>query len=326
MTDSKVHPVPDTTHDPARSMPTWAVVGASGFVGSALVDQLRLFGHSVIEIKAPRLTSAASGFAATPPELDELESTISDLRDRLSESDIVVNAAGMALPGARPSIELTGANALLPVVLLEAAKRAEVARFIQLSSAAVQGNIKQLDSTETVCPFSPYSESKALGERWLRHVTLSSTECVIVRATSVQGPNRSTTTRLRRFARSPFSSVASPPDQPSPVSSINGLINCLIKTGQAQQLPPIVLQPWEGGTVASILELAGDGKRPVVLPRWMCRSLIALGYAATRALRGKFAGAVRRIELMWFGQVQEDQTSIDAEPSDGLRAALSSET
>ena len=42
---------------------TWAVVGASGFVGSAVAAELRGRGLDVVEVAAPRLESTAANAA-----------------------------------------------------------------------------------------------------------------------------------------------------------------------------------------------------------------------------------------------------------------------
>jgi hypothetical protein len=41
-----------------------------------------------------------------------------------------------------------------------------------------------------------------------------------------------------------------------------------------------------------------------VLPAWLCRAAIWVGYVVGKAMRGRLDGSVRRIEMMWFGQAQ----------------------
>ena len=55
-------------------------------------------------------------------------------------------------------------------------------------------------------------------------------------------------------------------------------------------------------TAANVLELAG-GKPPHILPTFLCRGLVTLGYAVA-SKSGRGLGLVRRVELMWFGQEQ----------------------
>ena len=87
-----------------------------------------------------------------------------DLAAAFAGVQVVVNAAGLATPGGTDSPALRGANALLPLVVADAADAAGVQRFVHLSSAAVQGHRPFLDESSHVQPFSAYSRSKALGE------------------------------------------------------------------------------------------------------------------------------------------------------------------
>lgn len=304
---------------------TWAVLGSSGFVGSALSSRLRSLGHDVIEVPAPRMRTSARTVGALTAEAMAGNSAIETLAAEMAGANIVVNAAGLATPDALESDQLFGANSLLPTVIARAAQTAGAERFLQLSSAAVQGNIKVLDSRSFTQPFSPYSESKALGEQTLLASPEVGIETVVIRATSVQGPGRTTTRNLRRIARSRMASVARPGNQPSTVSSIDGLVDFVVEVGTQSTKPAeIVLQPWEGGTVSSILSLAGDGRRPTMLPAVLCKAAVQFGRVVSKAMGGRFAGTVRRVELMWFGQEQEEaaRNMVDGD-SEGLRKALS---
>ena len=288
----------------------WAVVGSSGFIGTGLMRELRDRGIEVIGIAAPRLVlHHESGPNAVLKTLEAHSDEIGALGRRLSGVSVVVNAAGIAVPDSTVNDALFGANSLLPVVIARAAERAGVARYVHLSSAAVQGRRDILDESPSTNPFSPYSRAKALGEasllEYLRQFDTGTTpEVVIVRATSVQGPGRSTTDQLRRIAKSNLASVARPGDRPTVVSSLRGLVEFVAAVGtRAQSVPTIVLQPWEGLTTSAVLEHAG-GRAPIMLPVPLCRAAIASGYAIGVVLP-PFKGIVRRVELMWMGQAQD---------------------
>ncbi len=305
-----------------RTPPRWLVLGASGFVGSAVVAELRSRGAGagieVTELAAPRLESTAALAQDSAARAVAAEAEASPARAELAAAfagiDVVVNAAGLATPGDGGSPELTGANALLPAVAALAARDAGVARFVHLSSASVQGHRPVIDESSDRAPFSAYSRSKALGEEVLELLELqvrngaSSTAgnsgVVTVRATSVQGVHRPTTASFVKVAGSPLASVASPGTAPTPVSSINALAWFVAETGSFDgPVPALVLQPWEGLSVSDVLALAG-GRAPITLPRWLCNTVLKCGYFVSGLLGERLHGPIRRVELMWFGQVQ----------------------
>ncbi len=279
-----------------------AVLGATGFVGSAVTDELTKQGHTVLKVQAPRLVSTAESVGELLADSYSMRAEIKALAESVATADVVINAAGLATPGGPDSPELTGANALLPVLVARAITATPVQRFVHLSSAAVQGQRTVLDESTATTPFSAYSRSKALGEQAL---TALASNTVILRATSVQGQNRPTTAALVRIASSPLSSVATPGTAPTPVSSISSLADFAVHVATVEQQPPaVVLQPWEETTVRSVLRAAG-GRDPLELPVGLCRLVLRTGYAMSTLLGERLHGPIRRVELMWFGQRQE---------------------
>ncbi|WP_144792024.1 NAD(P)-dependent oxidoreductase [Kocuria palustris] len=289
----------------------WRVVGGSGFAGSAITARLEAQGHAVQRVSAPRLSSSARTVHHLMERARDLESVIDYLADSFAGADVVVNAAGMAQPDGSDQDALVGANALLPLLILAAAERTGATRVIHLSTAAVQGSADCLDETEQTDPFSPYSFSKALAERALLRVLerdagdrTALPELVLLRATSVQGRGRRTTRRLARFAGSPFSSVAGAGTAHTPVTSVEALAELVETLGTHEgELPRILLQPWEGATTASILRDAGR-REPRHLPAVLCRAALSLGHLVSSAAGSRWHGALRRIEVTWFGQQQ----------------------
>lgn len=299
--------------DPGVFMNRWAVFGSSGFVGSNLVRVLEESGDFVTQIASPRLLADPAWgvedfLAAVREELPHHADLVSILRNH----DVVVNAAGLATPNASESFELFGANALLPGLLATLSCEASVGRFIHLSSVAVQGRQSVLDDSANYAPFSPYSHSKVQGERILstlrERMPLAAPSISVVRATSVQGEERLTTIALARFARSCLASVPGEGLAQSPVSSVLGLSTFIESLGsETSQRFQIVVQPWEGLSVRDVMVRFGD-KQPLSIPVPLCRALIAFGYAVARFLP-RLVGYVRRVEVLWFGQVIAPSTS-----------------
>lgn len=293
---------------------TWKVIGASGFVGSSIVARLHAEGISVDPIEAPRLATRALDADSLIDEADRLEGIIDTLAEAFAGAQVVVIAAGLAAPNMQELPPLVGANALLPAVIAIAAQRTGVRRVIHLSSAAVQGPRQVLDASEETAPFSAYSFSKALGEEalldlqdyFLDEHPESAPELCILRATSVQGRGRRTTELFAKMASSPFASVAGAGQGKSPVSSVYALAEFVVMLGTFRgELPTIVLQPWEGATVASATIDAGR-RQPHHLPEWLCRTAVKAGYTVSKLMNDKFSGSVRKVEVMWFGQGIDD--------------------
>lgn len=298
--------LPRTVLPRAGFQPTrWVVLGASGFVGSALAEALELRGFEVVRLSAPRLSLSPTDDAHEVVAQARGSNDLGPLSAVLRGADVVVNAAGLATPDAPADDSLYGANALLPALLATAACDAGVTRVIHLSSAAVQGRRPRLDETLSASPFSSYSHSKALGERaFLAAVPAEpDPDLLVVRATSVQGPGRRTTESFRRIAQSPLASVAAPGTQPTVVSSIDGLVDFVLRVGTSPEpLGPVLLQPWEGYSVQEVLRAAGG--QPRTLPRWLCLSLLTCARVVGRVVP-EVAGAGRRLEMMWLGQGQD---------------------
>jgi UDP-glucose 4-epimerase len=275
-----------------------AVIGGTGFIGRTVVSSLRDRGHQVTSVPAPRLSTAARSVEALEHAAGE-SAHVDELREGLRGHDVVINAAGCSEATAAAGDGLFGANALLPVVIYQAASRSAVDRYIHISSAAVQGRRPVLDETASWAPFSPYSHSKALAERAL----IRRPRVCLFRPTSVHGVDRAVTRSLARLARSPLGSVAGEGTRPTPqvlVDDVGEAITWLVAA--SEPLPAVVLQPWSGMTTAGLLQaLARRSPRHVPMPvaRATLRALRLVGM-----LRPEARGVARRVEMLWLGQAQ----------------------
>jgi UDP-glucose 4-epimerase len=277
------------------------VLGASGFVGRATVTALRRRGVEVRPVVAPRLRWPADW----PHDLaavrrDTHREVVDGLARRLQGSRAVVNAAGLPEGTAPATPGLYGANALLPALLSRACMLAGVARYVHVSSAVVQGG-RILDETSRTAPFSPYSHSKALGERLL--LAERATGRVIFRATWVHDAGRPNTRALVRLARSLASSVAGDGSAPTPHVLIDDLALSVIHLALAPgPVPDIAIQPANGMTTGLLLRLLG-GREPRRVAPVLARAAVRSMRASGRLWPHAHVHA-RRAEMVLFGRRQ----------------------
>lgn len=278
-----------------------AVVGASGFIGQAVVRALALDGIDAVAVRAPRVEH--SGMVDGPSDwLGVYEAQIQEIADQVDDPvDAIINAAGLAdATSGRPDA-LVGANAILPRLCREAARRAGAGRFVHISSAGVQGRMAVLDESARVAPISDYTRSKAIGEAWLADCP----ETVIYRPTSVHGVGRPVSRQLTRVARSRIASVGGDGAWPTPQVLVDNVASaCTFLATTAEPTPSVVLHPWEGMTASSVLEVLG-GSPPRHVPEWLARQIVRSAYWGGPRASG-WVGRVRRVEMMWFGQDQTE--------------------
>lgn len=298
-----------------------AVIGASGFVGRAVMEALCSRGHDVTAVVAPRIVASTY-----EPEL--YEPTVATLSRCLEGVDGVVNCAGVPDASSQDAARLFGANAVVPALVARALhRRLDVVRFVHVSSAVVQGRRSELDDSQEVDAFSVYAQSKAEGESLVRQeLPLGS---VIFRPPSVHSPDRRVTRGIAKIASSPVRSVAGPGPRPSPqalIANVGDAIAFLITC--AETPPSVVIHPWEGVTTTRLMQALG-GRRPHSIPGPIARGITTVLGTAGRWLPG-VAPTARRVEMMWFGQGQQESwltiagwaPPVGPEGWDSLREAL----
>lgn len=286
---------------------TVAVVGASGFIGEAVLRAVEGRGLRVQAIRAPRLTCTATDAVAIRQEAHRLlEDGHLGLDGQLQGVDVIVNAAGDPDASSMDVATLTGANALLPAVLMSVAARCAVRRFVQVSSAAVQGTAAVMEESDERRPFSAYSLSKSLGEELLAGLADEAPdgpELVVYRPPGVHSAERRVSRKIAQIARSPLSTVAGDGSAPTPQALVGNVADAVVFLTVAAEPPRYVMHPWEGLTSRDLLVLLGQGKRPRHLPPSLARAVLVVGALIGR-LVPRLRADVRRIEMLWFGQRQ----------------------
>lgn len=166
------------------------VTGATGFVGTALVDRLVRDGRFTIRAVVRR---DARGLPAhverTPGELDAGW----NWQDGLADVNTVVHLAArvhvMRDRTADPLAEYRRVNVAGTLNLARQAARAGVRRFVALSSVKVNGESGTYSESDPPAPEDAYGVSKLEAEVGLRAIAAgTSMEIVIVRAPLVYGP------------------------------------------------------------------------------------------------------------------------------------------
>ncbi len=179
---------------------TYLVTGGAGFIGSNFVRYVLATEPDAQVVNLDALTYA--GVRATVDELDLLgghtfvHGDIRDLQlvDRLvADADVVVNFAAeshvdRSIDG--PSVFLE-TNVVGSGVLIDAARRHGVPRFIQVSTDEVYGSIAEGFASETAVldPSSPYSASKAGADLVVQSYAVTyDYPAIITRCTNNYGP------------------------------------------------------------------------------------------------------------------------------------------
>jgi nucleoside-diphosphate-sugar epimerase len=184
------------------SAPLALVTGASGFVGSHIVDELLRRGTPVRCLL--RKTSSRRWLDGKPVEIVE-----GDVRDAagldaaVHGADWIVHAAG--LTHARSAAEFQEANVHGTELVLAAAvrRRASIRRFVYISSQAASG--PSLDGKPVVedlapAPVSHYGTTKLIGEE-LTMLAGGMIPVVSIRPPSVYGPRDDAFLKLFRWVQ-----------------------------------------------------------------------------------------------------------------------------
>lgn len=174
------------------------VCGGAGFIGSNFV-RLRVRDHGDEVVVLDKLT-----YAGRPENIQDLKNDVRLIVGAIEDPD----AVAQALSGGADAIvnfaaethvdrSISGpvafeqTNVRGTIELLEAARRAEIARFVQISTDEVYGSIEQGSFTEEspLLPSSPYSATKAGGDLVVQsYFHTYGLETVICRGSNNYGP------------------------------------------------------------------------------------------------------------------------------------------
>ena len=165
------------------SSSTWLVTGASGFVGSALLQALPASASRTLLVAGRRAPQASAADASRRVDLDLAAASI----ELPSGIDTVVHLAGEK----RDESRMQAVNHHGTARLVDAAARAGARRFVHLSSVGVYGAAKHagiVDESRVQSPANAYERSKAAGERAVRErCAANAISCVVLQPSNVLG-------------------------------------------------------------------------------------------------------------------------------------------
>jgi len=193
------------------------VTGAAGFIGSHLCERLLAEGWTVVgidnfdEFYDPQIKRCNIDSCLKNKNFQLIEADIrdADAMDRAvgDNVDIIVHLAARA--GVRPSIAqpvlYADVNVNGTTVLLEAAKKHKVGKFIFGSSSSVYGNNKKVPFSEddnVDFPISPYAATKKAGELICHtYHHLYGIDVTCLRYFTVYGPRQRPDLAIHKFAK-----------------------------------------------------------------------------------------------------------------------------
>lgn len=178
------------------------VTGGAGFIGSHLVDRLLTDEHEVIVIdnfsngNRNNLVQHAENENLTLHNLDI--SDFSSIKKLFKEVTCVFHLAALAdiVPSIVNPLKYHQSNVDGTVAVLEAARKANVKRFIYAASSSCYGIPDEYPTPETakISPMYPYALTKYLGEEYVLHWNkIYHLPCISLRLFNVYGPRARTT-------------------------------------------------------------------------------------------------------------------------------------
>lgn len=261
------------------------VTGATGFVGSHLVEALRARNEVVTAlVRTPAKAAALGplGVRLVPGDLDDPSS----LAAAVEGQDIVYHVAGMV--AARGEADFLRCNRDGTASLVAAAAHARVSRFVYVSSMAAGGpGIKgrPLTGTEPPRPVTAYGRSKLAGES---AVAAGAIPWVIVRPPTVYGPRDREVLKVFRMARWGVAPVFG--DGSQQLSAVHGadLAGALLAAGTAPGTIGKVYYPCHPEVVTSADFVRSVGRamgrrvRLVPVPRSFGQAMLGVTELAAR--------------------------------------------
>jgi len=239
------------------------VTGCAGFIGSHTTDRLLSEGHDVRgvdcfteyydpELKRSNLTAALT---STSFEFIDADLVTADPRALLEGVDSVMHLAGQ--PGVRDSWSdgfeaYVQRNIIATQRLLEAARTADISRFVAASCSSIYGDAETYPTTESAIPLpvSPYGVTKLAAENLCTlYATNFDVPTISLRYFTVYGPRQRPDMAMRRMIDLALAGEAFPLYGDGSVSRSFTYVDDVVDANLAALVEPV-----RAGTVCNIAD------------------------------------------------------------------------
>lgn len=283
---------------------TYLITGASGFIGSALLEALIRRGKSVKALSR-RECQVNERRCCDWVNWDGCDA--SALERALASVKVVIHLAGRAhrreKPTANSAEEFRKANVQYTEQLGWAAGKAGIQRFVYVSSIAVYGAMlgsgKPIDESTSIRPIDSYGLTKLEAEECLREVALQTgMELVIVRPALVVGKGApGNLARLARLVRQGTPIPVPSQDNERSFVSLNNLVGLLVSCAENEKAAGqvFVAAEEERPSTKTVLKWIAEGMgrqvRTVKVPSGLFRT--GLSFVGKASLYDKVFGDLR---------------------------------
>ncbi len=241
------------------------VTGATGFVGSHLVEALLARGDRV-----RCLTRPTSDRRWLPPQVTQIPGSLDDV-DTLAKAvagvDVVYHLAAVTSTAHPADYDHTNRGGVVRLLTALAA-RAPAARLVFCSSLAAGGPARAgrpLTETDPPSPVGPYGVSKARAEQ---EIATARIDAVIIRPPAVYGPRDRDVLAAFRLASRGLAVRTGPPAQQLALVHVADLVRALVSAGYTPRANGLYYVNGGNHSWEDIVSAMGDavGRRPRVIP------------------------------------------------------------
>ncbi len=309
------------------------VTGASGFVGSHLVDGFLRAGH---EVRCLLRSPARPGWLADKP-VERVEGDCTrpaTLAGAVRGVDCVVHAAGVTWSARRSKYFQVNAEGTHNLLTACAGHAPALTRFVHISSQAAAGPARgreALSELDIPRPITPYGESKLLAER---HVTAFSRcfPCIILRPSAVYGPRDRNFLSYVRMVKRGFLLELGSGRRTVSLCHVKDLVTCTlaaanshVPSGSVYFVADADPYPW-GDVERGICTALGVDPRRITVPAWSLRVMGAIGQlyglVTDRPVRINTARAAELLEKRWICDVTKMTKELGCTSSTDLTRGL----